>query len=296
MILSELTFAAAIPLAVAACVAFACRRMPGGIAWAAAVAIGFIAGQFALAARHGIPAALDAFLAPREAVAWLPFAVLLALGITMLTAFAPANRRTISRFLAIVFTIGLPLRLLAGSASVTMRWSVAERFAYLALLAGTFALTWLTLAAPADHDHPRLRPLLMILVAVGAAAVVTVSGVFVYGELCGVLAAAIGGAFLIENLPPARLGNPSGLAAVAACVFFSLILLSYFFGKLTLTNAALLLVSMLAAGGPMPAPLKPLSTWQQTTLRIAICLTPLAIAIAQSLAAANTPAASPYTA
>lgn len=289
MIFNELLYVALVPLAVAATIALVAPRLrldPPNT-WAVSIAIGYIAGQFTLGSRTGD--ALAKFLQPREAADWLPHAVLCALAVTILATLAPRTWNRTGFAFALLVTIGLPLRLLDGSA-YDLRWTLAEKSAHIALLSAALSLTWLALASAREADHPRLRPVLLILVACAAAVVVALSGVFVYGELCGVLAAAITGVFIAS-----RSQNLAGAAGVVTCSLGSLILLSCFYAELIAMNAALLLFAMMSAAGPMPTFFAPRRPWLKTAFRIAAAVLPAALALAQTFAANQAPtASSPY--
>lgn len=281
MILTELLYVAVVPLVTAGTVAIVARplRIGAPALWPTCVALAYMAGQLGLASRTGNMFA--SFFQPREAADWLPLAVLWALGVTILAELAPRPWNRIALILAVTLTIALPLRLLAGSA-YDLEWTLFEKLAHIALLSATLGLTWLMLAAAHESDHPRIRPLLLIIVACGAAVVVARSGVFVYGELGGVVAAALTGTLLATPKP-----HLAGAAGVVACSLGCLILLSCFYAELTPMNAALLFSSMMLAAGPMPNSLATRQNWQKTALRLVLTLLPLAIAVFQTLAAAR---------
>jgi hypothetical protein len=155
-----------------------------------------------------------------------------------------------------------------------------EKAAHISVLAAALGLTWLTPPTPNDTDHPQLRPVLLIVVACGAAVVVSLSGVFVYGELCGIVAAALTGTFLASRTP-----HVAGAAGVITFSLGSVILLSRFYAELTPTNAALLFLSIALAGGPMPLFMSQRPAWQRSTLRVVLTLIPLTLAMAQSFTA-----------
>lgn len=286
---SELLYVAALPLAVAAIVTLAGRplRLNAPTAWAMSVAFGYVAGQLGLATRTGD--ALSEFLHPREAAGWLPHAVLLALCATILAIGAPRPWNRAGIALAILLIIGLPVRLLHGSA-YDLRWTLLEKSAAISLLAIALGLMWLALASVTEADHRRLRPVLLIVVTCIIAVVVSLSGVLVYGELCGVLAAALTGAFLASRTP-----HVAASAGVVTVSLGSLTLLSSFYAELTPTNAALLITAILVAAGPIPAVMSPRPERLKAALRVALTLLPLSIALLQTIAANRAPAAaSPY--
>jgi hypothetical protein len=274
MILTELIYVALIPVAVAATCAFVAPRvrLKPPLTWAVSVALAYIAGHLGLASRTGDAIAL--LIRPREAADWLPHAVLVALGITAITTLAPRPWNRCGIALAITLSIGLPLRLLAGS-TYDLDWTLLEKSAHIALLAATLGLTWAMLAAAEDNDHPQLRPVLLIVVASGTAVVVTLSGVFVYGELCVVVAAALTGTLLASKTP-----RVAGAAGVITCSLGSLVLLSCLYAELTATNAALLFTALILAAGPMPAFMSSRPAWRKTSLRLVVTLLPLVVALA----------------
>jgi hypothetical protein len=198
------------------------------------------------------------------------------MGITILATYAPRVWRRWTVGLAAALAIGLPLRLLAGH--LAQQWSMLEKISYLALLSATLGLVWLLLAAARDDDLPRLRQALLVLAAVGAAIVTTLSGSFTLGRLCGVAAAAVAGTALVS---PRVL---SGAAGVVTMSLGGLIILAAFYARLHPATAALLFGSLIAAAGRLPDLLSIRPTWQQAALRIAVCLVPMAIALTLSLA------------
>ena len=284
--------------------------------WAAAVALGYVAGQLALKSRAGIALGFASFVRPHDARDWLPLVVLLAAGATMLNACATAAWWRWTAALCVLLTIAAPLRLVAGNVRLAQQWSSPEKLAYLVLLAATFGLTWLLLAATRDDDVPLLRLLLMPLVAVGAAVVITLSGVIVNGQLCAVVATALAGTVLgswlcnslgatgsssrglahfadssEQNVPvpflrPRRTNNWAlgGAAGVVTMSLGGLVVLGCFYAELTAVNAALLFLSLIAAGGPLPEFLSTGPVWRLVVVRTGLCLTPLMFAIFGSVA------------
>jgi hypothetical protein len=272
----ELLYAGFVPLAVATVVALALRRLrwPPALIWAAAPSVGFVAGQLILASRRGITRAVQSLFAPREASEWLPHAVLLALGVTILAAYAPRAGRRLAFGLAGALCIGLPVRLLAGH--VAQQWSALEKISHLALLGATLTLVWLLLASARDV-HARLRQALLVVAATGAAIVTALSGSFTLGRMCGVVAAALTGTALVA---PRGLAGAAGVVTVA---LGGLIIVGVFYARLHPANAALLLFSIAAAAGRAPQPVTAWPQRLQAALRMALCLVPLAIALATRL-------------
>src|SRR3990172_7014209 len=163
MIVNELIYVAFVPLAVAAAAAFILRRMrsPPPVCWSTGVGLGYVVGQLVLSGRSGAAWAIQSLVSPREAGHWVPHAVLLALGMTILATYAPRRWRQGVVGLAALLTFGVPARLLAGH--LAQQWSALEKISHLALLAATLALVWLLLAAARDDEFPRLRQTLLVL-------------------------------------------------------------------------------------------------------------------------------------
>jgi hypothetical protein len=95
--------------------------------------------------------------------------------------------------------------------------------------------------------------------------------VFVYGELCGVLVAAIAGTYLVCGDH-----NLEGAAGVITFSLGTLIVLSYFYAQLNMLNAALLLLATCVGAGRLPTFVTSRSARQQIAIRTALTLLPLA--------------------
>jgi hypothetical protein len=191
-----------------------------------------------------------------------------------------------------VLTVGVPLRLLAGSV-YDMHWSLGEKLGYIPLFASVLGITWLALSSVPESDHPRLRPVLLIAVAAVGALVIALSGALVYGELCGAVAAALAGTFAVAWAT----GNDrlDGAAGPLTFSFVALIALGYFYAELTLGNAVLLTMAAMLAAARMPAFVASRPAWQSTAFRIGLTLLPLAVAVGQTVIAFQADvAANPY--
>jgi len=133
--------------------------------------------------------------------------------------------------------------------------------------------------------------MLVMIVAIASAVVLTLSGVLVYGQLCGVIAASLAGtavAFVVAKLgePSSQEGSSAldGIYGAAGVVTFSLgslILLGRFFAELSTTNAILLLLALAAAGSPLPFAAFRQPGWRQLFARTVLCCVPLAVAISR---------------
>jgi hypothetical protein len=290
MFTTILLYAGLIPLAIAFLVALAVWRVGASppVVWACGVGLGFIAAQIGLKNQLGLIAAIRGFVVPREPADWLPMIVVLAIGASLLLTVASRSYRHHAIALAALLVIVVPVRLLSGNVRVTQIWSPLEKIVYLALLAATIGLVWLVLASGNDERPSLTRLVLLVVVTIGSALVLTLSGVLVYGQSTGAVAAAIAGTAL-ACLPVITRSNNSvyrlpfvglrGAAGVIALALGSLIILGHFTAGLTITNAALLLVSLVAAGAPTPKAIASQPPWLQLVFRTLVCLTPLAIAI-----------------
>lgn len=252
-------------------------RSPVRIVWPVAITGGFLAAQFALRGQSGIVESLRTFLGPHEAIDWLPHILLLALGVSIVMYLAPAQRPRLIA-LAVALCLAAPLRLLSGN--LAQHWSNPGKVAVLVSLAAVFGVVWLLLASNDNEQPAILRVPLLILVTVGAAIVVTQSGAFVYGLSSAALGAAIAGTALVFGFR--GIASSSGAAATAGVITFalgSLIILGRFYAELGTINAALLILSLVATGVPLPAMLSSGPAWQRNVARAVGCLIPLSFAV-----------------
>lgn len=283
MLLHSLIYVAVVPVATAACASLFARlvRLDTPIAWALGYGLGYVAGQLGLASRAGFDAAIDSLLHPNEAAEWLPHAVLLAIFATILFRYLPRRWRPAAVGLAGLLVLGVPYRLLAGS-SYDMNWSTVEKLTHIAPLVAAFGATWLALGTADTGKGSFLRPALLILVAAATALVVALSGTLVYGELGAAAAAALAATLLLV-----RDGRVDGAAGAVTFSLGGLLMLGYFYGSLTATNALLLLAALLFAGCRTPGTLAASPAWQQSALRITLTLIPLFLAIGRAILTAQ---------
>jgi hypothetical protein len=73
----------------------------------------------------------------------------------------------------------------------------------------------------------------------------------------------------------------------------SLILLGYFYAELSMANALLLAFALVAGGGWVPTPGR-IGTGWRVAVRVALCVVPMALAVAGAYAATIADSASPY--
>jgi hypothetical protein len=266
------------------------------------VALGFIAGQFGLSSRAGVQAAFQSLVSPREARDWLPMCVMLAAGVTILGDCASVAWRRWVLALAILVSVAVPLRLVASNVRLANTWSIPLKLGCVVLLAVVFGIVWMMLSRPRDDDTPLLRLVLLAVVAVGAAVVITLSGTIIGGQLCAVLACALMGAAFGEwvavsvfrlagpglaisadRTQPSPLAGFGGTAAVVTMSLGGLIVLATFYAELTLADAALLILALIAAGGPLPGEVSSELRWFRASIRVALVACPLAMAIVRNL-------------
>jgi hypothetical protein len=292
--MSELLWVGVLPCGVASLVMFISSwlGLPARAAWAKSVGGGFVVGQIGLALRVGWKTGLSSLFQPREAGDWLPWLVVAAIGITVLAAYAPRNWQRWIVALAAILAAAAPARLLASSVYVTTRWSTIEKVGVIAVWAAALAVTWALLAAGRANSQPRGRGGLLILVAAGMAATLTLAGSFTYGELCGTMAAALTGSLVLGEVCFSTPGNQpdptsdglSGAAGPITMALGGLVLLCYFYSELSATCAVLLLVALVAAAGRLPTALPQRPLWR-VVLRAALCVVPLAAALALAYSA-----------
>ncbi len=299
MFLHTFLCAGVVPFVVAAAITIVAAQMHAGprVFWPLGTALGFIAGYIALKNQTGMAGAIAAISRPQHAADWLPIILLLALGVCLLLA-EPAHR-WIGLSLAAMLVLAAPLRLLCGNVRLNGEWSAGQKLACIVLLASLFGATWFILAHSEMAHTARTRVWLLLIDAVGTAAALTISGVLVYGQACGALAAAVAGTALASSIAGRRsraaraeshqtfgaAPPSSGFPAAAGIITFSLgsfIILGHFFADLSATSALLLFVSLAAAGGPLFDGLLRIRGWQHVVIRAIACLIPLAAAVTLS--------------
>jgi hypothetical protein len=246
------------------------------IAWPIAIAAGFLVAQITLRADAGYAASLRTFLEPHDAIDWLPHIVLLALGVSIVMYLAP-SRRGLLYFLAFALCLAAPVRLLSGN--IASHWSPLVKLAWLAVLTAMLGATWLFLAPDDDANSPPFRVPLLVFVAVGIAMVLTQSGVLTYGMSAAALGAAICGAGVACGFRKSACNSGAAASAgVITLVFGSLIILTHFFAELSLLNAALVLVALVATAVPLPDFTRTGAAWRQIAARVVLCTVPIILA------------------
>jgi len=299
--LNDLLLGGLLPAVVAAMVLATVWKLfrHAGAAWTISLAVGYLAGHWALDASPaghtnaaGIWAAISKSFKPHEARDWLPLAILLG---TVPIALAGTGKsgRTIAWLLRAALCVFLPWRLLAGSAFLphssppkisfvdvsfdTGAWSTLEAVARLGGIGTVLLAIWIAAECANENTTGRLRGWLAVLVALGGAVTLAMSGSFTYGQLLGILTATLAGNAVVATMLRLERG-PEAAAGPLIVVFGGIMVLAHFFSELKFLNSGLLLLAMAAAiCGWLPVP--KLSLRMQVALRCLLCLVPLAIAI-----------------
>jgi hypothetical protein len=300
MFLNTFLSAGIVPFVIAAIIAFvsAQMRVAPRVYWPLSTALGFIAGYVALKSQSGIAAAISSITHPHDSADWLPLIVLLAAGVSLL--FAQPAYRWIAMALSALLVLAVPLRLLSGNVRLNGEWSAIQKIMYLSLLASMLGVVWILLAYNRSAQPALARLSLVLINAVGTAVALTISGVLVYGQACGALAAALAGTALASMVThwrtrpalakitatyPANCPN-AGFPDAAGIITFSLgslIILGHFRADLSAISVLLLFVSLVAAGAPLFDGVLRSPVWQQVVFRSIACLIPLAIAVTLSI-------------
>jgi len=282
-----------LPLVVAAATTAAVSRLAGSArtGWLCGFATGYIAGQFGLEFRTvSIAIALTKLRAPHDARDWLPLVVAGAMVIGILALLAN-GRRWLELLLAASLCMFLPILLIRGSIYLPSQevrdagfatdaaWSTGEAIGSLGALAFALWAHWAVWSTAQPDDAPRTRTALALLMAVLASAVLALSGAIIYGQLLGVVAAALTGCGLAGLFGKEQAG-PEGCGGPASMVYGGLLLLSVLFSGLSPWRAAAIYAASLAAVGSLPHALRRrMSTKVVAGLRMALCVLPLAILV-----------------
>jgi hypothetical protein len=303
MLDTTLIYAGLIPLVVAGVVMLVARAWThsNAAAWATSVTSGFLAGEIGLKCHANLAAGIRTLTHPVEAADWLPLIAILALAATLAILFAPVMYRRFGVVLAGLLVVAVSLRLVSGHVYLTHEWSAVQKIVCLAILVSVIGGYWLLMAADTMSNELTSfsRVFFVGLVTAGTAIVVAESGAFAYGQSCGALASSLAGGVIASFISGFSGSNHrgkflgfTGAGGVIACTLVSLIVLTWLFATLTSVHAALLLIALAAAGAPLPPFLASQPAWLAVSMRALASLTPLALAIANTLSSVTTN--SPY--
>jgi len=234
------------------------RTRRAASSWRTALVMGFIVGLWGIDSQGaGWAGAISKGIRITEARDYLPLIAILAI---LPDAVAAINRQaaTVAWGLRFLLCVLLPWQLLYGSAYLpretiagftpTNAWSTTEAVLWLGGIGTVLFAAWTAVREVAPDERPRLRSLLATLVAVAAAATIAFTGSQSYGQLMGALAAALAGCAIGSFLWKVDRG-PDAAAGPLVVIFGALLILAMFFSNLSLIQAGLLLVAMVAGAG-----------------------------------------------
>ena len=266
---------------------FATRR--AGAAWLLGVTAGYLVGHWALDSQGiGLTASVTKSLRPHEARDWLPLAVILAAAIEACSLLGK-KATGLTWALRIAWCVWLPWRLLVGSVYlpnakqditfVTDAWSIQQTAGWLLGVGTILAIAWLALRQSPQQSMPRLRASLVTLATLGATATIALSGSLTTGQLMGVLTAALVGSGIVAAALRLESGPESAAGPLLAAYGGGLVIASFLLvPELPLHSAGMLLLALVAAAGWIGPP-ECSSVRAQAGVRVAICLTALALVI-----------------
>jgi len=296
--LSDIFWGGVVPALVAAATLAIVWRGTGkaASAWRTALVVGYVAGHWALDTHTiSFAAALTKSFHPTEARDWLPLLMLLAIVPDALACVGKVGP-LLGWLLRGALCAFVPWRLLHGSVYLPLSmadlgfegvgidlggWSSGERAAWIGSVGAALLIGWQG-SRSVDQQSCQsrdacLRSALAVAVAFGGAIVMAMSDSLVYGQLFGVLTAALAGCGLSSALLSTGRG-PEAAAGPAWIAFGSLLVVGHFYAGLKIHNAALLLVTLILAIGWLPLPAKLSPRWQAVG-RSLLCLIVLGIAV-----------------
>ncbi|WP_165228684.1 hypothetical protein [Aquisphaera insulae] len=258
--------AAALAAAVAALVAWTLRRfrLPGG---AAGVGLAVLGGAFVLGLTPRIP--------PREALDRLLLLVIPAAVIAELASERMRKAAWLPRLATAA--VASPI-LLFGSSYVTdlsgpgsREWGPAFASAVCAGLGAVLFLVQHTSVRMASRAE-RSSAAVAAISAAGAGLAIMLSGYATGGQLGIPLAAGVAAVALVR-------GQGVGAVGVSMVLLFSLLVIGRLFAGLTTLNAALIFLSPLLAWAPELPQLRRLGPRLRTTMRVALPVLPVVLAL-----------------
>lgn len=288
----ELALGALVPLATAAfAFAAAWKWLPRGGAWPAGVVAGFAAGVYSLDGnKSGWNVAAGHLVRASQSHEWLPL-IALAATAPALVAFA-ARRRWLELIAAAPLCAAAPLLLLwkkyqavqqlreAGFADDALSPTAAA--AMLGVIAVAIWVSWRLWMRAGGSPLVRTRSALAIATVVGSAAATALTGSLVYGQLLGVLAAALGGSAAAAWLLGANAG-PESSRGPALLVMAGLLALAAVFSQLAPWQAAMLSAAFVLSTSWLPFAER-LGVRIHAAARCVFCFTLIAIVLWRAFA------------
>jgi hypothetical protein len=260
------------------------------VAWSGGAALGYAVGVVALAARGaGFAPAVQRLVSPTAAHEWTPLVGLVAIAPSV-AWLLPAKWQSARWIAAALVSAAAPLWLLWGgkylpsqelraSGFATSAWSGLQAVMILGGVAAMLLVAWLIWDL-VEREATRSRSLLSVFALVGAAATAGLTGSFVYAQLFGILAAALGGCTVAAWTLRTKAG-PEAAAGPVIAVAGCLLLLAAGYSELSWLMAIGVGVAIALSAGWIPG-LRRLSERQQLATRMLLCLLPLAIVLWQA--------------
>lgn len=288
--IGDIVWGGFLPAAIAAAVFASVWWLTGRPAssWRTGLVAGYVAGHWALAAQNvGWLAAILKSYHPTEARDWLPLIVVLSV-LPDTTAYVGKWGAAVGWVMRVALCAAIPWRFLYGSKYIPLMvlpdfgfesddWSTGERYAWLGGTAALLMAVWLLLRYAQPQGTTHTRTALAVLVALAGAVTMALSASITYGQLFGIVTAAVAGGGLASALLKTERSPDAGAGPLAVLVC-SVVLLGYFYAELTGLNAVLLLVALVVATGWMPLP----AAWpavRQSLLRGAVCMALLIVCV-----------------
>ena len=280
-----------LPAAVAAAALVVAWKVSGNstISWMTSFLSGYTAGQWGLDARGiGLGEAISKFYAPEVASDWVPMLLVFAAVPEVVSQFGKRGKRAswlpftgvasflTWRMLSLHKDYPTSELVVAGFNESPWTWTDVA----LMIVGATLVMLhlWGLAKAGERQSAPVMRSVLTMLVAVGGAAVLALSGSLTTGQLMGVVAASLGGSGLTAWILRIEAG-PEAAPALPQVAIVGLLLVAALFIEegITFSKAVLLIASLLMAMSVLPNRKK----WQ-LGLRPIACLVPLAMVVAMA--------------
>ncbi len=248
---------------------------------AAAVGLGFAAGQFGLSGFQG--------LLPIEASGWLSHLAMLSIVVSFFYTQLKSRTRT-HLVLRLVLSFAVPFLILQSM------WKHSWEPLWAAIWIASIGSAVFLFGVLQTRSH-RIIPkpsisLMQVILALGISLTLAGSGSMKLGQLGGMLTAALGVKLLLDMFRPNLTSNSTGETAICNILLPSLGLLGWFYSELPTASLVLLALTpallLLANPGIQKISKKP---WQ-TLIRAATSLTPTTAAVL--IAVLSAPDAYPY--